>query len=144
VTTTATAADETRTGADAINALSTSTNSRSLDAELRIFRDARNELRALTEQVDNAQVYLVARLQDEAFRNTRQVDGQSFTVVESVTRSIDTNRAMVVIKKLRLYKRMTKVVVDEMAVKAMADTGLFPDLKAVITETPKRPYIAIS
>jgi hypothetical protein len=143
VITTATAADETRTGADAINALSFSLGHRALDDELRVFRDAKAELKALTDLVERSQGYLVERLQERSL-STRKVDGDHFTVVESVTRSIDTRQAMTIIKKLRLYRRLTKVVVDEAAVKAMADTGLFPDLKAVITETPKRPYIKIS
>jgi hypothetical protein len=100
-------------------------------------------LKALTDLVERSQGYLVERLQERSL-STRKVDGDHFTVVESVTRSIDTRQAMTIIKKLRLYRRLTKVVVDEAAVKAMADTGLFPDLKAVITETPKRPYIKIS
>jgi hypothetical protein len=143
VTNTATAADETRTGADAINTLSTNLGTRALAEELRIFREAKDELKALSDLVERSQQYLVERMERSGVTSV-PLDGKQFTVVQSVTRSIDTKRAMTVIKKLRLYRRLTKVVVDEQAVKAMADTGLFPDLKAVITETPKRPYIKIS
>ena len=152
MSTTATAADQTGTGADAINALSTNPKTRSLDAELRIFRDAKAELKALTDLVERSQEYLVERLESETLMHSRKVDDDAFTVVRSMVKHIDVPRALKALKRRRMFKDLTKVVVMEDSFKLIAAilksdkdrTPLYPDFAACISETPKRPYIKIS
>lgn len=144
MTITATAADETRTGADAINQLvATNTGTRTLQDELRIFGEARAELKALTDLVERSQAYLVERMEANGVASM-PIDGKHFTVVRAVRRQIASNRAISMLKRRGLYKKLTYVVVDEKAYKALVDTKIYPELAEAIEEHPNNPFIKIS
>lgn len=143
---TATAADETRTGADALNELNVineGVKSRTLQEELRIFGEAKAELKALTELVERSQAYLVQRIEETGTRSV-PLDGKQYTVVYAVRRLIDGARAIPMLKRRGLYKKLTYVMVDERAYKSLVDTDVFPELKTAITESLNSPFIKIS
>lgn len=147
MTATATAADETRTGADALNELNVMNESpgasRSIKEELHIFGEAKAELKALTDLVERSQAYLVQRM-EEAGVVSVPLDGKQFTVVRAVRRLIDQPKALDFLKKRNLWKRMTRIVVDEQAYLALVDAGVFPELETAVRRSENKPFIKIS
>lgn len=131
------------TGADAINALAVAGTTRTLEQELRIFKAARAEHKALTEMINAAQAHLIERLEAETDGHLH-VDGDAFTVVRPERTVLDTDRVLPVIRKLRLWTKLTHVVVNESAVRAMIATGLFPELAKCSRTDPTKPYVKIS
>lgn len=145
-TTTATAADQTGTGADAINELNVINNgvkSRSLQEELRVFGEAKAELKALTDLVERSQAYLVRRI-EETGSSSVPIDGKQYTVVYAVRRLIDGARAIPMLKRRGLYKKLTYVVVDETAYKSLVATRIYPELAEAMEERTNTPFIKIS
>jgi hypothetical protein len=140
MTTTATAADQTGTGATA-----PITRTRALAEALRRFEQLRDERDAINRELETFQADLVEIL-EESYNGSFRPDpaGKIFTVVRSTTKRLNVDRALVAIRRRRMFNRLTKTVVDEPAFQLLADSGLFPEYAACISREDKRPYIKIS
>jgi hypothetical protein len=138
---TATVADETRTDATAANTPMISYHL--LDEHLRALRQARKEYEALGRHIHAAQEAIIEEMENAGLTR-RVVDGDAFTIVRAVRRLIDGARAIPMLKRRGLYKKLTMVVVDEQAYRSLVDTNLFPELAQAIETRTNAPYVKIS
>jgi hypothetical protein len=140
---TATVADETRTDATAANTPAQRTSFHLLDEHLRALRQARKEYEALGRHIHDAQEAIIKEMENAGLTR-RVVDGDAFTIVRAVRRLIDGARAIPMLKRRGLYKKLTMVVVDEQAYRSLVDTNLFPELAQAIETRTNAPYVKIS
>jgi hypothetical protein len=116
---------------------------------LRNLKALREQIKVMQEQHDLAQNELVAIL-DESFEGEFRVPRVGVhphshaVVVRQMRRIIDQPRALKALIRRRLYKQLTKVVVDEPSYLKLVESGIFPDLSAAVRKEPSKPYIRFS
>lgn len=124
---------------------------KALSQSLVLFAHARQQLAEQTEKVARMQGELIDLLEASHDGSLRVVDGnfrKIFTVVRPNEEIVHRNEklAIKVARRYNLYRQLTKTVVNWDAVRALIDSGVFPQLAEAITveQKPKRPYIKIS
>lgn len=140
--TTATAAGES-TGATAQTARS-DYHAEVTEALLGLDR-LRKQIKTMQDVHDRKQLELIELLEadfDGSFRP--RPTSAVFTVVRAVRKVIDQDKALDMLKRRRLFKSVTKVVVDHEKYLALVRTGVLPELSTAITEHENAPFIKIS